>query len=379
MERIYLDHAATTPVHASVLEAMLPFLRERFGNPSSIHSFGRDAKDALDDAYDLTAESFGCEPQQIVFTSGGTESDNAAVFGAASASPDKKHVIVGATEHPAVLGACRFLETFGYRITYLGVDRAGIVDLDELQSALSDETALISVGFVNNETGAKQPIEQIGALARENGIVFHVDAVQAIDWIDRPLREFPVDLMSFSGHKIGGPKGIGVLYVADTAKWRPVVRGGAQQSGRRAGTENVAGIVGFAKALSIASADRGRRREHYELLAREMLRVFSANLPADRWVVNGHPTERSWHIMNVSFPGMESATLLMNLDLAGIAASAGSACTSGSLKPSHVLEAMKLPEQVIRSSLRFSFAPSTSKDQVATAAEIIATIVQRHS
>ena len=274
MERIYLDHAATTPVHASVLEAMLPFLRERFGNPSSIHSFGRDAKDALDDAYDLTAESFGCEPQQIVFTSGGTESDNAAVFGAASASPDKKHVIVGATEHPAVLGACRFLETFGYRITYLGGDRAGIVDLDELQSALSDETALISVGFVNNETGAKQPIEQIGALARENGIVFHVDAVQAIDWIDRPLREFPVDLMSFSGHKIGGPKGIGVLYVADTAKWRPVVRGGAQQSGRRAGTENVAGIVGFAKALSIASADRGRRREHYELLAREMLRVF---------------------------------------------------------------------------------------------------------
>ena len=194
-------------------------------------------------AQDRAAALLGCHPQQLVFTSGGTESDNSAVFGTVAAAPEKKHVIVCATEHHAVLNACRFLEPYGYRITYLGVDPTGRVNVEELETLVDDDTALISVGFVNNETGTMQPIHEIGTLAREKGIVFHVDAVQAVDWLDRPLNDYPVDLMSFSAHKIGGPKGTGALYVADTARWKPVMRGGAQQSGRRAGTENVAGIV----------------------------------------------------------------------------------------------------------------------------------------
>ena len=379
MEHIYLDHAATTPVLSRVIDVMMPFLRDHFGNPSSIHSFGREARDALEEAQDRAAALLGCHPQQLVFTSGGTESDNSAVFGTVAAAPEKKHVIVCATEHHAVLNACRFLEPYGYRITYLGVDRTGRVNVEELETLVDDDTALISVGFVNNETGTMQPIHEIGTLAREKGIVFHVDAVQAVDWLDRPLNDYPVDLMSFSAHKIGGPKGTGALYVADTARWKPVMRGGAQQSGRRAGTENVAGIVGFAEALAVACENRAQKRKHYEMLATEMLRVFSERLPEGRWVVNGHPTERSWHISNVSFPGMDSATMLMNLDLMGVAASAGSACTSGSLKPSHVLEAMHLSDEVKRSSLRFSFAPSTTREEIVTAAERVATIVCRNS
>lgn len=374
---IYLDHAATTPVHPEVRQAMFPYLDEYFGNPSSIHQFGRVVRQAVDEARDKLAGVLNADPREIVFTSGGTEADNFALIGAALAGRDrgKDHLITSAVEHHAVLGACRHLERMGFRVTYLPVDENGEVRLDMLREAIDDRTALVSVMYGNNETGTLQPVRTIGEIAREHGVLFHTDAVQAFGFEPLNVRELPVDLLSVSAHKINGPKGVGALYIAKGVALTPHMFGGAQEMRRRAGTENVPGIVGFGKAAEIAAASRG---EHLELVRRcrdAMIRVWKQE--GIHFVVNGHPERHLPHILNVSFPGTETEVLLMNLDLEGIACSGGSACTSGTLEVSHVLKSMNPPEEVLRSAVRFSFGLGNTVEEVTRAAETTARIVRR--
>ncbi|MFO7289007.1 cysteine desulfurase [Planifilum fulgidum] len=374
---IYLDHAASTPVHPEVRQAMLPYLDEYFGNPSSLHRFGRDARQAVDEARDKLAGALGAEPGEIVFTSGGTEADNFALIGAAMAGRKrgKDHVITSAVEHHAVLETCRHLERIGFRVTYLPVDETGEVRLDALREAIDDRTALVSVMYGNNEVGTLQPVEVIGEIAHGHGALFHTDAVQAFGYEPLNVRELPVDLLSVSSHKINGPKGVGALYVAKGVSLIPHMFGGSQELRRRAGTENVPGIVGFGKAAEIAAASR---REHVEQARRcrdAMIRVWEKE--GIDFVVNGHPRRHLPHILNVSFPGTETEILLMNLDLEGIACSSGSACTSGTLEVSHVLKAMNLPEEVLRSAVRFSFGRGNTVEEVTRAAETTARLVRR--
>ncbi|MBO2533118.1 MAG: cysteine desulfurase NifS [Thermoactinomycetaceae bacterium] len=374
---IYLDHAASTPVHPEVRQAMLPYLDEYFGNPSSLHRFGRDARQAVDEARDKLAGALGAEPGEIVFTSGGTEADNFALIGAAMAGRKrgKDHVITSAVEHHAVLETCRHLERIGFRVTYLPVDETGEVRLDALREAIDDRTALVSVMYGNNEVGTLQPVEVIGEIAHGHGALFHTDAVQAFGYEPLNVRELPVDLLSVSSHKINGPKGVGALYVAKGVSLIPHMFGGSQELRRRAGTENVPGIVGFGKAAEIAAASR---REHVEQAQRcrdAMIRVWEKE--GIDFVVNGHPRRHLPHILNVSFPGTETEILLMNLDLEGIACSSGSACTSGTLEVSHVLKAMNLPEEVLRSAVRFSFGRGNTVEEVTRAAETTARLVRR--
>ncbi|WP_199617310.1 cysteine desulfurase family protein [Paenibacillus alkalitolerans] len=377
-EEVYLDHAATTPLHPDVLTAMIPFFTQHHGNPSSVHRFGRVAKQALTDARDQLAAMLGCSPGELVFTSGGTESDNMALFGAAMAAPaNRKHIVTSAVEHHAVLHACKELERLGFRVTYLPVDSAGRIAAEDVEAAVGDDTALISVMFGNNEVGTLQPIEEIGRMAKRRGVLFHVDAVQALGTVDIDLSQQPVDLMSFSAHKINGPKGIGALYVNRKVKLAPRTFGGSQERKRRAGTENVAGAVGFARALSIALADPAGRRASLAALRSAMLDQLSTRLSAEQFVVNGHPSEHLPHILNVSFPGTNTESMLMNLDLEGVAASSGSACSSGALEPSHVLLAMGLPDKLLRSAIRFSFGWGNCLKSVTFAAEKVATIVRR--
>ena len=333
MNPIYLDHAATTPMRAEVLEAMLPYFTEKFGNPSSLHAFGRETRIALSRSRDRLAALIGCSPSELLFTSGGTESDNSALFGAAAQyGTSKKHVITTQVEHHAVLHACGQLERSGYDVTYLPVDETGQVRMEELAAAVRDDTFLISVMYGNNEVGTLQPIVRIGELARERRIVFHVDAVQTLGLLPIDLSALPVDLMSFSAHKLYGPKGVGALYVSKRITISPYLVGGSQERKRRAGTENVAGIVGFARAAELAIESQADNRRHTELLRQEMVQTFTRDLEAGAFVVNGHPTDVLPHILNVSFPGADTETMLMSLDLEGIAASSGSACTSGSLE-----------------------------------------------
>lgn len=378
MNPIYLDHAATTPMRAEVLEAMLPYFTEKFGNPSSLHAFGRESRIALSRSRDRLAALIGCSPSELLFTSGGTESDNSALFGAAAQyGTSKKHVITTQVEHHAVLHACGQLERSGYEVTYLPVDETGQVRMEELAAAVRDDTFLISVMYGNNEVGTIQPIARIGELARERGIVFHVDAVQALGLLPIDLSALPVDLMSFSAHKIYGPKGVGALYVSKSVTIPPYLVGGSQERKRRAGTENVAGIVGFAKAAELAIESQADSRRHAELLRQEMIHTFTRELEAGAFVVNGHPTDVLPHILNVSFPGTDTETMLMSLDLEGIAAASGSACTSGSLELSHVLRAMRLREDVMRSAIRFSFGFTQNIEQIRAAAKKTATISRR--
>ncbi|GAB7056216.1 MULTISPECIES: cysteine desulfurase family protein [Paenibacillus] len=378
MKFIYLDHAATTPVHPEVVEAMIPYLSEMYGNASSTHAAGRQARTALNAARDRIAAFVGCSPSELVFTGSGTESDNMALFGAAEAYRSRgKHIITTSIEHHAVLHACERLEQLGYEVTYLPVDRFGQVSLADVEEAIRPDTILISVMYGNNETGTLQPVEAIGRLAREQGICFHVDAVQALAHIPMDLSRLPVDLMSFSAHKLNGPKGIGALYISKTTKISPLLYGGSQERKRRAGTENTAGIVGFAKAVEIMQKNRYELKQKMEKLRQGMVKELERRLDADAFVINGHPTEVLPHILNVSFPGISTETMLMNLDLAGVAAASGSACTSGSLEVSHVLKAMKLPEAVTASAIRFSFGADNTEQQIAEVAGILETIVSR--
>lgn len=378
---IYLDHAATTPIHPEVVEAMLPYLREHFGNPSSIHAYGQKARLALSGARDTIAARLNCPAGQLIFTSGGTESDNLALFGVASSARGQacRHIVTSAVEHHAVLHACRQLERLGFEVTELPVDETGRIDPEQLEAVLRPDTLMISLMFGNNEVGTLQPIEEVGQIARAKGVPLHVDAVQALGAEPLSLAALPVDLASFSAHKINGPKGVGALYVSKGVPLTPGLFGGSQERNKRAGTENVAGIVGFAKAVDIAVGETQTKRDGLRRLRARMIARFGELLGPERFVVNGHPTEHLPHILNVSFPGVDTETMLMNLDLAGIAAASGSACSSGSLEPSHVLKAMGLPGPILGSAVRFSFGFGTTEKEIDTAAQAVATILLRYT
>ncbi|MGN7357932.1 cysteine desulfurase family protein [Paenibacillus sp. SAF-054] len=378
MNSIYLDHAASTPVHPQVAEEMMKVMTGQFGNASSVHAFGRSAKRTVSEARDLIAKSLGCFPDEIVFTAGGTESDNLALFGALpSIEGAGKHIITSSIEHHAVLHACEELENLGYRVTYLPVDSTGRVRIEDVENALTQDTVLISIMYANNEVGTVQPIAEIGELARRRGVLFHVDAVQALGAIPISCHELPVDLMSFSAHKINGPQGVGALYVRRGVHLAPRLHGGLQEKKRRAGTENMAGIAGFGKAVSIAAAHLEERRDHDLMLRHTLIGTLEQELGRDSFIINGHPSEFLPHILNISFPDTDTETLLMNLDMEGIAAASGSACTSGSLEVSHVLQAMKLPQNVLRSAIRFSFGLGNTTEDMEYTAHKIATILRR--
>lgn len=373
---VYLDHAATTPVHPDVREAMLPFLGSEFGNPSSIHRFGRDVRAAIDKARDAVATGLNTEAKRIVFTSGGTEADNLAVIGAAVANRDKgQHVITTAVEHHAVLEACHYLEEIGFNLTYVPVDETGLVHVQTIQEAITDETTLISVMFGNNEVGTVQPIAEIGRLAREHGIIFHTDAVQAFGVVPIDVSALPVDLLSVSAHKINGPKGVGALYVRQDVPFTPRLFGGSQERKRRPGTENVPGIVGFGKAVEIVQNELGDKSKTLFKLRQAMVDVWEAS--GIEFVINGNTHACLPHILNVSFIGVDTESMLMNLDLEGVACSSGSACTAGSLEVSHVLKAMQLPEDVTASAVRFSFGLGNTVEEVQSAAETAVKIAKR--
>lgn len=381
MKSIYLDHAAATPLLPEVLDAMLPLLREQYGNPSSLHRFGRDARAVLSKARETIAGLLHCAPKELIFTGGGTEADNTAIFGLAPlpADPRKNHIITTAVEHHAVLHACQRLEQSGYEVTYLPVDASGLVSVEEVEAAITPKTLLISVMYGNNEVGSIQPVSGIGLLARSRGIAFHVDAVQAAGLVPMDLSVLPVDLMSFSAHKLGGPKGIGALYCSSRIHLSPLLYGGAQERRKRAGTEDVAAAAGFAEAFRLAVQNMDGKRRHMEELRERMLRGLEAQLGPEGFVVNGPslPDDRLPHILHVSFPGCSTETLLMRLDLEGVAAASGSACTSGALELSHVLTAMDLPEAVAASAVRFSFGSGTTGEEIDITCEKVGTIVKR--
>lgn len=360
---IYVDHSATTPVRQEVLEAMLPYFTDTFGNPSSIYSAGREAKRAIEEARDTVARLLHCQNSEIYFTGGGTEADNWALIGAAFANQKKgNHIITSAIEHHAVLHTCQYLEKHGFRVTYVGVDADGIVKLDELEAAICDETILISVMMANNEIGTIQPIREIGEIARAHKILFHTDAVQAVGQLEIDLSRLPVDMLSLSAHKFHGPKGIGLLYVKKGAKVDIYLHGGGQESGKRAGTENTPGIVGLARALSLAVAVREEHCKRMAALRDRFIEQVEARIPYIR--LNGSRDRRLPTNANFSFRFIEGESLLLMLDLKGIAASSGSACTSGSLDPSHVLLAIGLTHEVAHGSLRVTFGEDNTMEDV---------------
>lgn len=377
MNSIYLDHAASTPIHPQVAEVMMKIMTEQFGNASSVHSYGRAAKRTMSGARDRVSALLGCTPDEVVFTGGGTESDNLALFGISSALQHKgKHIITSATEHHAVLHACAELERQRYQVTYLPVDQTGRVQIADIEHALTDETILISIMYGNNESGTIQPIEQIGKLAQSRGVLFHVDAVQALGSLPISCKDLPVDLMSFSSHKINGPQGVGALYIRRGLKMNPRLYGGLQEKKRRAGTENLAGIAGFSKAMEIVTENIEERQLHYSLLRRSLLQGLEREIGSTSFVVNGQSSSYLPQILNISFPEMDTETLLMNLDLAGIAVASGSACTSGSLELSHVLKAMKLPDHLLRSAIRFSFGLGNTVEEMEITAQKLGTILR---
>ncbi|MFZ7945509.1 cysteine desulfurase family protein [Neobacillus sp. 19] len=377
MERIYLDHAATTPMHPKVIEKMLEVMNATFGNPSSIHSFGREARHYIDLARAALAHSIGAKENEIIFTGGGTEADNMALFGVAESSKDKgKHIITTQVEHHAVLHACKKLEKMGFEVTYLPVDKTGRISVLDLQQALRDDTILVSVMYGNNEVGTIQPIAEIGQLLKNHQAIFHTDAVQAYGVEDINVNESQIDLLSVSAHKINGPKGMGFLFARSSVKISPRLFGGDQERKRRAGTENVASIAGFHQAVLIAHENRPAKRETFNGLKETLLtKLRELNVDFD---INGSLEHSLPHVLNLSFPGTSVEAMLVNLDLAGIAVSSGSACTAGSIDPSHVLVAMfgKQSERLIN-SIRFSFGFTTTTAEVMKTAEELAKVVSR--
>jgi cysteine desulfurase len=364
---IYLDHNATAPLDPRVLEAMLPWLREAHGNPSSVHSAGQRARAAVDEARERVAAALGAAPREIVFTSGGTEADNLALRGVHRARPGR--VVVSAVEHLAVLETARGLGTQAFEIA---VNSDGALDWDGLEAAVGEGTSVVSVQWANNETGVLFPVERIGALCRARGVPFHVDAVQAAGRVPLALGARPIDLASVSGHKVHGPKGVGALYVRKGTPLASVLTGGHQERGRRAGTENVAGIVGFGVALELAAAELAEGQRCQEGL-RDRLQARLAALAGA--VVIGGERARLANTLSIGFAGVEAEALLMGLDLEGICASAGSACTSGSLEISHVLKAMRVPEPVARGAVRFSLGRGTTEAEIDRVAEVVPRLV----
>src|SRR5438445_676707 len=383
MQRIYLDHNATTPLHPAVLEAMLPYFRAEFGNPSAAHHFGQRARQAIEGACEAVAALIGARSSEIVFTSGGSEADNAAIFGvmgyalrSQTKSPGSPpHLITSAIEHDAVLNACRALETRGVSVIYVPVGRDGIVSPDAIRSAIRPETALISIMHANNEIGTLQPIAEIGRIATEAGIPFHTDAVQAAGKIPVDVNRLGVSLLSLSAHKFGGPKGAGALFVRKGVAIDPLLYGGQNERGRRAGTENVAAIVGLGKACEIVRSDLAEASAHVAELRDRLESGLLARIPGAR--VNGDPARRAPNTSSLLLPGVESESLIIALDLAGLACSAGAACSSGAVDPSHVLTAIGLTPAEARASLRLSPGRTNTREENDQAQDLLPAAVAR--
>ncbi len=376
MRRIYLDYNATTPLHPGVLEAMLPYYKSIFGNASTIYSFGQEARKAIDDAREALAYLIGAEPREIVFTSGGTEADNLALKGVASALKGKGgHIITSSVEHHAVLFVCKYLEKMGKKITYLPVDRYGLLNPERVKEAITNETVLISIIHANNEIGTIEPIAEIGKIARACGVYFHTDAVQSVGKIPIDVNELGIDLLSLSAHKFYGPKGVGALYIRKGTKIHPLIHGGEQERKRRAGTENVPGIVGLGEAAKIAGKEMRQEYSYVKKLRDKLENKIKDNIDYIRF--NGHPTERLPNTSNVSFKFVEGESLVLNLDLKGIAASTGSACASGSLEPSHVLSAIGVPPAIAQGSIRFSLGRDNKEEDIDYTVENLVEIVER--
>ena len=360
---IYLDNAATTKTRPEVVEAMLPYFTESYGNPSSVYTFSAKSKEAVTKAREIIADSLGVKSNEIYFTAGGSEADNWALVAAAEAYEAKgKHIITSKIEHHAILHTCEYLEKRGYEVTYLDVDENGVVKLDELKKAIRPDTILISIMFANNEIGSIQPIKEIGEIAHKHGVLFHTDAVQAFGQVPINVDEMNIDMLSSSGHKLNGPKGIGFLYIRKGVKIRSFVHGGAQERKRRAGTENVPGIVGLGKAVELAMASMDQRMKQETELRDYAISRIEKEIPYCR--LNGDRVKRLPNNINFSFQFVEGESLLIMLDMKGICASSGSACTSGSLDPSHVLLAIGLPHEIAHGSLRMTLGADTTKEDI---------------
>lgn len=375
-KKVYLDNAATTKTRPEVVEAMLPYFTECYGNPSSIYEFAAQNKKAVDDARGIIGHAIGGETADIYFTAGGTESDNWALKAAVEAYANKgNHIITSKIEHHAILHTCEYLEKHGVEVTYVDVDENGIVKLEEIKKAIRPTTILISIMFANNEIGTIQPVKEIGALAKENGILFHTDAVQAFGQVPINVKEMNIDMLSGSAHKLNGPKGIGFLYIRKGLKLRSYIHGGGQERHRRAGTENVPAIVGFAKAVEIAVNTMEERTKKEEDLRDLLIQKIMQEVPYTR--LNGHRHNRLPNNVNVSFQFIEGESLLIMLDMQNICASSGSACTSGSLDPSHVLLAIGLPHEIAHGSLRLTLGYETTEEEIDYCVEKIKVIVEK--
>lgn len=359
---IYMDHAATTAVRPEVLDAMLPYFTEKYGNPSSVYTFASRNKDVINVSRDIIADSIGAKPEEIFFTGGGSESDNWALKAAAEAFSEKgRHIITTKIEHHAILHTCQYLEKQGFDVTYLDVDEKGMVDTGRLEASIRPDTILISIMTANNEIGTIEPVSRIGAIAHEHGILFHTDAVQAYGQIPLDVNAMNIDMLSCSGHKLNGPKGVGFLYVRSGVKIGSFIHGGQQERGRRAGTENVPGIVGMGKAAELAVLSMNERMGRETEIRDHMIRRIIAEIPYSR--LNGHESERLPNNINISFQFVEGETILIMLDMAGICASAGSACTSGSVDPSHVLTAIGLPKEISHGAVRLTLGYENTMEE----------------
>lgn len=365
--KAYLDNAATTPIAQEVIEAMLPYLNQKFGNASSLHELGKEARDAVELARQKIAKALNVLPHEVIFTSGGTEANNLAIKGIAFANKNKgKHIITQKTEHECVLQACKWLELLGFEITYLGVDKYGMISLEELESAIRKDTILVSIMHANNEIGTLQPIEEIAKICKEHDVYFHSDACQSFTKTKIDVKKIGLDLLTINAHKIHGPKGVGALIVREGVKISPLLHGGGQEFGLRSGTENVAGIVGFGKAVEIAKPEHSEKisklREKFEKI------VFSE---INEVKLNGHPEKRVCHISNFTFKGVEGDSLVTRLDARGVACSTGSACSTHRAEPSHVLLAIGLSEEEAKSSIRFSFSRFNTNEEIEYAAKVL--------
>jgi len=376
MKRIYLDYAATTPTHPEVVEAMLPYFNEVFGNPSGIYSYSQEAKGATEEARDKVAALIGAGSEELIFTSGGTEADNFAIKGMAYANePKGNHIITSSIEHHAVIETCKFLEKRGFEVTYLPVDEYGLVDPDDVKTAITDKTILVSVIHANNEVGTIEPIAEIGRITKEAGICFHTDAVQTAGHIPVDVNELEVDLLSMSAHKLYGPKGVGALYIRKGTRLVSFMHGGDQERRRRASTENVPGIVGFGKAVELTQQEMSEEVERLTYLRDKLTKSLLERI--DHIRLNGHPLKRLPNNVNVSVDFVEGESMLLNLDLEGICASTGSACSSSSLEPSHVLLAMGLPHEQAHGSLRFSLGKWTTEEEISRVLEVLPRVIAK--
>ena len=379
---VYLDHAGTTPLDSKVLEAMVPYFTQRFGNPSSLHSVGQEARYALDEARERVAGVLNCRSREIVFTAGGTESDNAAIHGVATALHETgNHIVTSSVEHHAVLHACQYLESQGFEVTYLSVDADGMVQPEAVYNAINERTTLVSIMYGNNEIGTINPISEIAKSVKKRAeelsrtIVFHTDAVQAAGYLSLDVAELGVDLLSLSGHKFHGPKGTGVLYMKRGSPYLPLIHGGGQERERRSGTENIPGIIGLSVALEAADTVRGETSQRCAALRDRIIDSVLQQIPGSR--LNGHATQRLPNNANFSFTGVEGEPILLGLDMARIAASSGSACSSGSLEPSHVLLALGQSAEIARGSLRLTLGRDNTEDEVEYLLGVLVDLVQR--